>query len=44
MGILYLALSGIFNSIMVSFNGQLGIYHSLFVMTFFVHFFAAIKK
>ena len=42
MGILYLALSGIFNSIMVSFNGQLGIYHSLFVMTFFVHFFAAI--
>ena len=42
MVILYLALSGIFNSIMVSFNGQLGIYHSLFVMTFFVHFFAAV--
>ncbi len=42
MGILYLFLSGLFNSIMVSFNGQLGKYHTLFAMTFFVHFFAAI--
>jgi len=42
MGIIYLFLSGIFNSIMVSFNGQLGIYHSLFVMTFFVHAIAAV--
>ncbi len=42
MGIVYLFLSGLFNSIMVSFNGQLGIYHSLFVMTFFVHVIAAV--
>ena len=42
MGIVYLFLSGIFNSIMVSFNGQLGIYHSLFVVTFFVHIIAAV--
>ncbi|MCD8036636.1 MAG: DMT family transporter, partial [Clostridiales bacterium] len=28
--------------IMVSFNGQLGIYHSMFAMTFFVHVIAAI--
>lgn len=42
MGILYLFLSGIFNSIMVSFNGQLGNFHSLFVVTFFVHVIAAI--
>lgn len=42
MGIVYLFLSGIFNSIMVSFNGQLGLYHSLFVVTFFVHIIAAI--
>lgn len=42
MGIVYLALSGIFNSIMVSFNGQLSNYHSLFAVTFFVHVFAAI--
>ena len=37
MGIVYLFLSGIFNSIMVSFNGQLGIYHSLFVIPFVQH-------
>ena len=42
MGIVYLFLSGIFNSIMVSFNGQLGIYHCLFVVTFFVHSIAAV--
>ncbi|GFI61735.1 hypothetical protein IMSAG049_00898 [Clostridiales bacterium] len=42
MGILYLFLSGIFNSIMVSFNGQLGIYHSMFAVTFFVHAIAAV--
>lgn len=42
MGIVYLFLSGIFNSIMVSFNGQLGNYHSLFVVTFIVHVIAAI--
>ena len=42
MGIIYLFLSGIFNSIMVSFNGQLGIYHSLFAVTFLVHVIAAI--
>ncbi len=42
MGIIYLFLSGIFNGIMVSFNGQLGIYHSTFAMTFFVHVIAAI--
>lgn len=42
MGILYLALSGIFNSIMVSFNGQLSNYHSLFALTFFVHAVAAV--
>ncbi len=42
MGIIYLALSGIFNSIMVSFNGQLSNYHSLFALTFFVHVVAAV--
>lgn len=42
MGIIYLFLSGLFNSIMVSFNGQLGIYHSLFVVTFLVHVIAAV--
>ena len=42
MGSLYLFFSGIFNSIMVSFNGQLGIYHSLFAVTFWVHVIAAV--
>ena len=42
MGMLYLFFSGIFNSIMVSFNGQLGIYHSLFAVTFWVHVIAAV--
>ena len=42
MGIVYLFLSGIFNSIMVSFNGQLGIYHSLLAVTFIVHVVAAV--
>ena len=42
MGILYLYLSGLFNSIMVSFNGQLNKYHSMFAVSFFVHVIAAI--
>ena len=42
MGILYLFFSGIFNSIMVSFNGQLGNHHSSFAVTFFVHAIAAV--
>ena len=42
MGILYLYLSGLFNSIMVSFNGQLGIYHTMFAVSFFVHAIASV--
>ena len=42
MGIILLFISGLLNSMMVSFNGQLGNFHSLFAVTFFVHFFAAI--
>ncbi len=42
MGIIYLFFSGLFNSIMVSFNGQLGNYHSLFAVTFWVHAIAAV--
>lgn len=39
---LFLILSGIFQGLMVSLNGQLGNYYSLFGICFFVHAIAAV--
>ena len=42
MYFLFLILSGIFQGLMVSLNGQLGNYYSLFGICFFVHAIAAV--
>lgn len=39
---IFLALAGVFQGFMISLNGQLGNYHSLFGVCFFVHIIAAI--